>query len=40
MRAYRRLLREPVDAALLAQVTGWLAHRLPRIPHDNTLRRK
>ncbi|MGW1676480.1 alpha/beta hydrolase [Saccharopolyspora sp. NPDC002376] len=26
--AYRRLLRRPVDAELLAQVSGWLAHRL------------
>ncbi|MER7010686.1 alpha/beta hydrolase [Saccharopolyspora sp. NPDC000359] len=28
VRSYRRLLRRPVDAELLAQVTGWLAHRL------------
>ncbi|MEV0701172.1 alpha/beta fold hydrolase [Saccharopolyspora sp. NPDC050389] len=28
VRAYRRLLRRPVDADLLAQVTGWLAGRL------------
>jgi pimeloyl-ACP methyl ester carboxylesterase len=40
MRSYRQLLRHPVDAALLAHVTGWLAHRLPGIPHDTTLRRE
>jgi pimeloyl-ACP methyl ester carboxylesterase len=28
VRSYRRLLRHPVDAALQAHVTGWLAHRL------------
>ena len=29
VRSYPRLLRQPVDADLLAQVAGWLAHRLP-----------
>jgi pimeloyl-ACP methyl ester carboxylesterase len=28
VRSYRRQLRRPVDADLLAQVSGWLAHRL------------
>jgi pimeloyl-ACP methyl ester carboxylesterase len=28
VRSYLRLLRQPVDADLLAQVAGWLAHRL------------
>ncbi|RSM45785.1 alpha/beta hydrolase [Amycolatopsis balhimycina DSM 5908] len=28
LRSYRRQLRRPVDAELLAQVSGWLAHRL------------
>jgi len=40
MRSYRQLLRQPVDVALLAHVTGWLAHRLPGVPHDTTLRRE
>ena len=31
MRSYRRLLRQPVDADLLAQVAGWLTHRLQEI---------
>jgi hypothetical protein len=31
MRSYRRLLSQPVDADLLAQVTGWLTHRLQEI---------
>lgn len=32
VRSYRRLLRQPVDPDLLAQVTGWLAHRLHETP--------
>jgi pimeloyl-ACP methyl ester carboxylesterase len=28
LRSYPKLLRQPVDADLLAQVSGWLAHRL------------
>lgn len=31
MRSYRRLLSQPVDADLLAQVAGWLTHRLQEI---------
>lgn len=31
MRSYRRLLSQPVDADLLAQVAGWLARRLQEI---------
>ncbi|MEV6864108.1 alpha/beta fold hydrolase [Streptosporangium subroseum] len=33
-RSYRRLLRGPVDADLLAQVAGWLAHRLREPPRE------
>lgn len=32
VRSYRRLLRQPVDPDLLAQVVGWLAHRLHETP--------
>lgn len=32
VRSYPRLLRQPVDADLLAQVSGWLAHRLRETP--------
>lgn len=31
-RSYPRLMRQPVDADLLARVTGWLAHRLREEP--------
>lgn len=31
VRSYRRQLRRPVDADLLAQVSGWLAHRLKQL---------
>ncbi|AWS47354.1 alpha/beta hydrolase [Streptosporangium sp. 'caverna'] len=33
-RSYPRLLRRPVDADLLAQVAGWLAHRLRETPQE------
>ena len=33
-RSYPRLLRRPVDADLLAQVAGWLAHRLRETPRE------
>ncbi|GIG87805.1 alpha/beta hydrolase [Plantactinospora endophytica] len=32
VRSYPRLLRQPVDGELLAQVSGWLAHRLQGTP--------
>jgi uncharacterized protein len=32
VRSYPRLLRQPVDADLLTQVAGWLAHRLQELP--------